>query len=108
VQQGSPLFYSRLTHEGVHRFLSPRGGFLAGFRAGAKEWFYENSHLLRYMEEAWAETAASGLRAGLRYPFQHPYGLKGYRLVLEGAGALGAGYGGYRLTDSLFGSDRDK
>jgi RHS repeat-associated protein len=111
VQSGTPYFYYALRHEGVHRFLSPlEGSLLRGFRARAKAWFYESSHLFRYTEEAWAETAASGsLRAGLRYPFQHPdYGIKGYRLVLEGVGALGAEYAGYRLADSLFGSDRDR
>jgi RHS repeat-associated protein len=111
VQPGTPLFYYALKHEGVHRFLSPRGGLFRSARARLKKWVTERSHLLRYTEEVLAETAASGsLRWGLRYPFTLPtvYGIKGYRLVLEGAASVGAGYGGYRLGDSLFGSDRDK
>jgi RHS repeat-associated protein len=111
VQPGTPLFNWALKHEGVHRFLSPRSGLFVSARARVKEWLFWRSHLLRYTEEAWAETVASGsLRIGLKYPFKNPavYGIKGYRLVLEGGAYIGAGYGGYRLGDSLFGSDRDK
>jgi RHS repeat-associated protein len=111
VKQGSPLFNWALKHEGVHRFLTPRSGLFVSARQTVRRVLYQRSHLLKYTEEVWAETAASGsLRTGLAYPFKHPtvYGIKGYRLVLEGGAYIGAGYGGYRLTDSLFGGDRDK
>jgi hypothetical protein len=71
-----------------------------------KAWFYHNSHLLRYTEEALAESYASGsLRWGLRYPLLGTYAIKASRLVLEGVGVGGAYgglvYGGYEIGRGL-------
>jgi RHS repeat-associated protein len=102
VPTGTPMFEHVLRHEGVHRFLTPVRGILARPRQFLRKWFYENSTLLRYTEEAWAEaSAARSLSEGLRYPFQawakgHAYFINPARLRLEArfyGGLLGTSFG---------------
>lgn len=94
-------------HETVHSFLSPRNGPFRDLRASLKAWGYENSHLLRYTEEAAAETFATGsLRTGLAFPLQAGYDIVKTQLALEGAayvgGTAGLGYGSYQLSLKVF------
>ncbi len=94
---------STLRHEGVHSFFSPKGsGSVATFRQNLGQWGYDNSQLLRFTEEAIAETYGSGsLIQGLRHPLMNGYGISAGGLSLEGGaiggGILGAGYLGYQL-----------
>jgi hypothetical protein len=67
-------------HELVHSFLSPRLDVLRTFRANLRMSAYQNSHLLRYIEEALAETYAQlrvnglrGLPDGLIFPVANGY-----------------------------------
>lgn len=95
-----------MRHEGVHQFLSPRSGPLRGLRADVGMAGYNRSHLIRYLEEAAAETVGTGsLRAGLRFPLQGGYGLSKGRIMLEGAAYVGgtaaATYGAYELGKKL-------
>jgi hypothetical protein len=89
---------STLRHESVHAFFSPRGnGSVATFRQNLGQWGYDNSQLLRFTEEAIAETYGSGsLLQGLRHPFVNGYGITPGGLLLEGGvvggGIFGAGY----------------
>ncbi len=91
-----------LEHESVHIFFSPSGtGPIAVARQSLGQWGYDNSQLLRYIEEAAAETYATGsLWQGLRFPLRNGY-VTWSGLLLEGgvgaAGAVGTGYLGYRL-----------
>ena len=111
VHKGATKFAEVISHEGVHRLLSARSGLWVSFRQRWAERFYLNSHLLRYTEEALAETIATvSLRRGLAFPFTHGYGISGFRLAAE-AGGAGVGYGGmlygsYRLGSFLGDSDR--
>jgi hypothetical protein len=94
---------STLQHEGVHSFLSAKGsGPIAQFRQTVGVEAYRRSQLLRYTEEAIAETVGSGsLWQGLRHPLVNGYGISGGGLLLEGAavggGLFGAGYLGYQI-----------
>jgi hypothetical protein len=94
---------STLQHESVHAFFSPSGnGPLATFRQNLGQWGYDNSQLLRYSEEAMAETYGSGsLLQGLRHPLVNGYGITPGGLLLEGGvvggGLFGAGYLGYQI-----------
>jgi hypothetical protein len=94
-----------LRHESVHAFLSVRGASLiARFRQQLGTWGYENSHLLRFTEEALAEGYATrSLSQGLAHPLVNEYGIRGLRLFLESAAFGGVIYGGavigYELTD---------
>jgi len=94
---------STLRHESVHAFFSPRGnGAVARFRQNLGQSGYDNSQLLRFTEEAIAETVGSGsLRQGLLHPLRNGYGITGAGLATEGAllggGLFGAGYFGYQL-----------
>jgi RHS repeat-associated protein len=94
---------STLRHESVHAFFSPQGsGPVATFRQNLGQWGYDNSQLLRFTEEAIAETYGSGsLLQGLRHPLVNGYGISGGGLLLEGgavgAGLFGAGYLGYQI-----------
>jgi RHS repeat-associated protein len=112
VKQGAEKLMEVLGHEGVHRFLSARSGPWLGFRRRWAEWFYENSHLLRYSEEALAEGITTmSLRRGLAFPFTHGYGINAFRLAGEASAAAG-GYGGllygsYQLGGFL-GGDSDR
>lgn len=56
-------------HEGVHRFFTPLGtGSVATLRQSIGMWGYQNSHLLRFLEEGLAQSAATGSYAtGFRW-----------------------------------------
>lgn len=107
IQRGlkGQAFRETLKHELVHRALTPLSGPLRGARATARIWGYQNSHLLRYLEEAIAETVGTGsLARGLRFPLQAGYGLAVDRILLE-AGGYFAGVGllayfAYGMADS--------
>jgi len=67
-------------HEQVHSFLSPRLNFLRNFRANLGMSAYKRSALLRYLEEALAETYSQlrvyGMRnlvTGIRFPIREGY-----------------------------------
>lgn len=67
-------------HERIHQLLSPRLRLLQELRADLNQHMYNKSVLLRYMEEAAAETYAqlkvngmSGLMDGLKFPTQSPH-----------------------------------
>jgi len=92
-----------LEHESVHAFFSPKGTRpIARFRQALGQWGYDNSQLLRYTEEAIAETRGSGsLIQGLRHPLVNGYGITLGGLAIEGTiyggSLLGLGHLGYRL-----------
>jgi hypothetical protein len=94
-----------LRHESVHAYLSvPDGAPLASLRQNVGMWGYNNSHLLRFTEEALAEGYASrSLMQGLRHPLHNGYGISIPRLTLE-AGAVGAGIGGAAYLGYQLGS----
>ena len=78
-------------HETVHSALSPKFVLLRNLRADIAMFGYNRSHLLRYIEEALAETYAqlrvngiSGLLEGLRFPIKNGY-VTVSRLVTEAA-----------------------
>jgi len=100
-----------LLHEKVHSFLRPeKGGRISMALDRAKMFTYNNSHLLRYGEEALAETIAQvkhrdksgisllqAIKKGVNFPFGHDsYRLNkptdGIRLGLEAVGAVNLGY----------------
>ncbi len=69
-----------LYHEQVHQFLSPKIAPLRNFRADLNMAGYNQSSLLRYVEEALAESYAQmrvnglkGLPVGLRFPIANGY-----------------------------------
>src|SRR5204862_1949936 len=69
-----------LLHEKVHSFLSPKLSFLRDFRADLAIAAYQRSQVLRYIEEALAETVAQfqvngigGIIEGLRFPIANGY-----------------------------------
>jgi RHS repeat-associated protein len=98
-------FTETLRHEAVHRFFSPTTGPMPirQIRANLKEWSYWNSHLIRYSEEAMAETVATGsLRTGLGFPVGNThYAVNPWMVGVEGVGYTGTvglgGYGAYSL-----------
>lgn len=78
-------------HELVHRFLTPRFGVLRTFRVQLRMSSYLRSSLIRYLEEAIAETVAQlrvngfkGVLDGVRFPVQNGYMLI-TDMVSEGA-----------------------
>jgi len=89
---------STLRHEAVHAWFSPRGNSpLATFRQGLGQWGYDNSQLLRFTEEAIAETYASrSLLQGIRHPLMNGYGITPSGLLFEtglfGGGVVGGAY----------------
>lgn len=91
---------STLRHESVHAWFSPRGNSpIATFRQNLGQAGYDRSQLLRFTEEAIAETCASrSLIQGIRHPLVNGYGITTGGLLLEG-GLLGGGVagGGYLL-----------
>ena len=95
---------STLEHESVHAFFSPSGsGAIATFRQNFGQWGYNNSQVLRFTEEAIAETYSSGsLFQGLQHPLINGYGVTAGGLFLEGAtiggGVFGAGYFGSQMV----------
>jgi hypothetical protein len=83
-------------HEMVHSFLSPKLQFLRTFRARMGVKGYANSDLLKYIEEALAESYAQlrvngikGLPTGIRFPIANGYvTLRG--VLMEAAIVAGA------------------
>lgn len=78
-------------HEQVHSFLSPKFTPLRNFRADIGIWAYKRIHLLKYIEEAMAETYAQlrvvglrGLPDGIAFPIANGYVTIG-RLATEAA-----------------------
>ena len=87
-------------HESVHQFFSPEPGLIGNIRAGFGMAAYQHSSLVRYMEEAIAETWATGsLRQGLVFPISEGY-VSGGRVIIEGVGYItvvgGTAYGTYQ------------
>jgi hypothetical protein len=77
-------------HERVHSFLSPKLLLLRNFRANLAVGAYHRIHLLKYLEEALAETVAQvkvygfkGLPTGIRFPVARGY-VTLTRLAVEG------------------------
>jgi hypothetical protein len=69
-----------ILHETVHRFLTPKLGLLRTFRVRLNAAAYGRSVLLKYLEEAMAETYAQlrgvgfkGLLEGIRFPVANDY-----------------------------------
>jgi hypothetical protein len=64
-----------IRHEFVHRWLTPLGsGRVTTARQNLSAWFYENSSLMRVLEEAAAETYGTrSLLRGAAFPFTHGY-----------------------------------
>lgn len=86
-------------HELVHRFLTPRFGILRTFRVRLRMSGYLRSMLLKYLEEAIAETVAQlrvngfrGFLEGITFPVANGY-MKINTLMSEGAaiGTISAG-----------------
>ena len=87
-------------HEKVHSLLSPSASApLAQLRADLRAFLYGKSSLMRYSEEALAETAAQAgtramsglsaaeaLREGLTFPLRNGY-VRGEALAAEAVGA---------------------
>jgi hypothetical protein len=78
-------------HELVHSFLSPRFRLMRGFRARLAMSAYARSAIVRYLEEALAESFAqlrvngvAGLLTGVRFPITNGY-LSLQQLLCEGA-----------------------
>ena len=109
-----------LTHEGVHRLLTPLGsGAFSSFRRSIGNWGYFKVDLFRWMEEGLAESAGQGSwLKGFRWinkvgPLPKPYGysinvgkalVQGEILLFGEAGTI---YGGYKLSHFLLG-DKNK
>jgi hypothetical protein len=99
-----------LAHERLHSYLSPKLMPLRGVRADVRMAAYKHSELVRYLEEALAEsyaqvkvTGISGLPTGIRFPVANGY-VRLDRVVKESAvGTLAVGgltYGVYVVTES--------
>jgi hypothetical protein len=96
-------------HEAVHRWLLPGPGALQSLRTRLTSWAYRNSQLLKFMEEALAETYATGnLFHGLAFPFSgsKPY-VSLWGVAKEGfvylAGVANLSERGNRFTNWLLG-----
>jgi hypothetical protein len=94
-------------HEMVHRFLTPRFGVLRTFRVRLAMSGYLRSVLLKYLEEAMAETVAqlrvngfAGLLTGVRFPVANGY-LTISELATEGV-AIGTITAGSQLFTVRF------
>jgi len=84
-------------HEAVHRFFSPSPGFIGNVRADVGMAAYQNSHLVRYMEEAIAEGFATrSVSQGLAFPLREGY-VSGPRVIAEGVGYISVTTGGFYL-----------
>ena len=86
-----------LYHEKVHQFLTPKLQIFRGFRVKLAREGYRNSFILRYLEEALAETVSqlrvNGLGTeyvlkGLKFPFGANYEITVTALATEGKGIL--------------------
>ena len=103
--RGTSLQQTRvLNHERVHRFFTPRGPF-RGIRADFNMLAYRNSHLLRYIEEAAAEsfaqvTTGGSLREGLVFPIRHGY-VTPWRVLSEAIGVGGVLAGTTSIAESI-------
>lgn len=103
--KGQELF-STVRHEGVHQFLSPRqGGLFSNLRADFGIWSYNNSNLVRFSEEAIAETYASGsLLKGIMHSFNPGYGISYTNLFSEASLYFGGtGYAAYETFNYFSG-----
>lgn len=100
-----------LAHERLHSSLSPKLMPLRELRADLRVAAYKHSELVRYLEEALAESYAqlsvngvAGLPTGIRFPIANGY-VQLDRVIKEAAvGTVAVGgvtYGVYVLTDSL-------
>jgi len=101
-----------LHHEQVHRFLTPRLQVFREMRMYLKLSGYQKSYILRYLEEALAETysqlrvrglAKEYILEGIKFPLKNPYEIEIARLGSEVRGILlgpisvgGMVYGVYR------------
>jgi hypothetical protein len=105
-----------LEHERLHSLLSPKLMPLRKFRAALRVGAYEHSQLMKYLEEALAETYAqlrvngiSGLPSAIRFPIANGY-VQLDRVLREATMATiavgGITYGVYVATDSSLQSDR--
>jgi hypothetical protein len=104
-----------LLHEQIHSALSPKFWLLRTARANMGQWAYNKVALLRYLEEALAETYAlcrsRGVNAenvltGLKFPFVEKY-LTITRATVELAGATIVGYFTYKAVRyKVYSSDR--
>jgi hypothetical protein len=106
VSRNQSLVGQQLTyyHEWVHSILSPRFFLFRGFRARLNMSAYMRSSLLRYIEEAMAESYAQlrvrGLQhilVGIRFPITEGY-VTVSQLVSEGVAIGNITLGGMRYT----------
>jgi len=101
IQNGltGKVFQETLDHEFVHRVLSPADGLFAETRAQLRMAGYQNSELLRFTEEAIAETYATGsLSKGIRHPLENGYGI-----TIGGLAAESTALGGITADGAQFG-----
>jgi hypothetical protein len=89
-----------LYHEQVHQFLTPKLQAFRGYRIDLRATGYAKSQLLRYLEEALAESYAQlrvngvkGLPAGMRFPIDNAH----YQVTISGILREGAIVGGIYL-----------
>jgi len=95
--------WETVRHESVHRFFSPKSGPFRKLRANLGYFGYGKSQLIRYTEEAIAETVATrSLLKGLSFPTVG-YQLSLTRTVAEGLGYFTVVVGVPYLSYSLFG-----
>jgi hypothetical protein len=80
-----------LYHEKVHQFMTPKMYFLRNIRIYAKQSGYVRSYILRYLEEAIAETfgllraygmSAQNIIRGLKFPIENT----GYQITYAALG----------------------
>ena len=94
IQSGlrGQILRETVRHEAVHRLFSPRPtSFLGELRADIGMAGYRNSSLLRFTEEAIAESYATrSLAQGLKFPFAAGY-VTPAGVAMEGAAVLGSG-----------------
>jgi len=100
------LFKEVYKHESVHRFLTPKSGLFVRLRQNLGIEAYSRSSLVRYLEEATAETIGSGsLKTGLAFPIKNGY-VKASNVIKEGIVYIGAVavsmYCGYNWAEAQF------
>jgi hypothetical protein len=88
-----------IRHESIHAFLTPRIGPFLTQRTALNIWSYTHSHLHRFVEEALAESYATGsVRLGVNLALTQ-YDVSMWRLGAETAVGFGlVGGGGYGLS----------